>query len=163
MKIFKTILWTTLFWLLVIAGLYWASFFFPQEASIVIPTNVKRIIIENASIEQAIENWEEEPVKIEEEITPTEEEIIEVTNEEEMEDVDDSEEIIPTQAAKSSILPKQKEIEESSDEIEELQNRVYELEAKYDSLVEELQTIFATPLFSQLLREAFNQTEETAE
>ena len=170
MKVFKTILWTSLFWILVIAGLWVASIFYPQEAKTVIHQNVKNAIIENANIECAIANWEEEPVKIVEEenpveeITPVEEEEIEITNEEaEIEDMDKPEEITPTQTTKSSIFPKQKETTEASDDIKELQNRVDELEWKYDALVEELQTIFATPLFSQLLSEAFNQTEETAE
>jgi hypothetical protein len=56
MKIFKTILWTSLFWILVIAGLWIASIFYPQEASTVIHKNVKKVIIETSTIEQAIEN-----------------------------------------------------------------------------------------------------------
>ena len=170
MKVFKTILWTSLFWILVIAGLWVASIFYPQEAKTVIHQNVKNAIIENANIECAIANWEQEPVKIEEEvtpieeITPVEEEEIEITNEEaEIEDMDEPEEITPTQTTKSSILPKQKETTESSNDVKELQNRVDELEWKYDALVEELQTIFNTPLFSQLLSEAFKQTEEVNE
>ena len=172
MKIFKTILWTSLFWILVIVGLWVASLFFPQEATIIIPEKVKSVIIENANIECAIANWEQEPVKIEEEapieeITPVEEEKIEITNEEanieEMEEPEEPEEITPTQTTKSSILPKQKETTETSNDVKELQNRVDELEWKYDALVEELQTIFNTPLFSQLLSEAFKQTEEVNE
>lgn len=169
MKVFKTILWTSLFWILVIAGLWVASIFYPQEAKTVIHQNVKNAIIENANIECAIANWEQEPVKIEEvapveEITPVEEEEIEITNEEadieEMEEPEEPEEITPTQTTKSSILPKQKETTETSNDVKELQNRVDELEWKYDALVEELQTIFNTPLFSQLLSEAFKQTTE---
>ena len=73
MKVFKTILWTSLFWILVIAGLWVASIFYPQEAKTVIHQNVKNAIIENANIECAIANWEQEPVKIEEEVAPVEE------------------------------------------------------------------------------------------
>ena len=166
MKVFKTILWTSLFWILVIAGLWVASIFYPQEAKTVIHQNVKNAIIENANIECAIANWEQEPVKIEEEanieeITPVEEEKIEITNEEaNIEEMEEPEEITPTQTTKSSILPKQKETTETSNDVKELQNRVDELEWKYDALVEELQTIFNTPLFSQLLSEAFKQTTE---
>ena len=166
MKVFKTILWTSLFWILVIAGLWVASIFYPQEAKTVIHQNVKNAIIENANTECAIANWEQEPVKIEEEapieeITPVEEEKIEITNEEaNIEEMEEPEEITPTQTTKSSILPKQKETTESSNDVKELQNRVDELEWKYDALVEELQTIFNTPLFSQLLSEAFKQTTE---
>lgn len=167
MKVFKTILWTSLFWILVIAGLWVASIFYPQEAKTVIHQNVKNAIIENANIECAIANWEQEPVKIEEEvapveeITPVEEEEIEITNEEaDIEEMEEPEEITPIQTTKSSILPKQKETTEASNDVKELQNRVDELEWKYDALVEELQTIFNTPLFSQLLSEAFKQTTE---
>ena len=67
-KIFKTVLWTSLFWILVIVGLWVASLFFPQEATIIIPEKVKSVIIQNSGIEIAVTNWEEEHVKIEEEI-----------------------------------------------------------------------------------------------
>jgi hypothetical protein len=42
--------------------------------------------------------------------------------------MDESEEITPTQTSKSSILPKQKETTEASNDVKELQNRVDELE-----------------------------------
>lgn len=168
MKIFKTILWTSFFWILVIIGLWVASIFYPYYASIVIHPNVKHAIIELWYIDEARANWEQEPVKIEEEapieeITPVEEDKIEITNEEaDIEDMKEPEQITPAQST-SSILPKQKETKETSDEVKELQNKVDELEWKYNALVEELQTIFNTPLFSQLLSQAFNQTEEVSE
>jgi len=181
MKIFKTILWTSFFWILVIIGLWVASIFYPYYASIVIHPNVKHAIIELWYIDEARANWEQEPVKTEEdvtppsrpvekedvapieEITPAVEEEIEITNEEaDIEDMKEPEQITPAQST-SSILPKQKETKETSDEVKELQNKVDELEWKYNALVEELQTIFNTPLFSQLLSQAFNQTEEVSE
>ncbi len=171
MKVFKTILWTSLFWILVIAGLWVASLFFPYEATIIIPAKVKSVIIEDAKIE-AIDNHE--VVKVEEKNIPeetvqgiesTEEEIIEEkpTVEEIITPIEEEtiQEEVVTEPAKNSIIPQPTQATTTSNtEIEELQNRVDELEWKYDALVEELQTIFNTPLFSQLLSEAFKQTTE---
>jgi hypothetical protein len=42
--------------------------------------------------------------------------------------MEEPEEITPTQTTKSSILPKQKETTETSNDVKELQNRVDELE-----------------------------------
>lgn len=162
MKIFKTILWTSLFWILVIVGLWVASIFFPQEASTIIHPNVKHVIIELSSIDQAIENWEQEPVKIQEEIIPTEEEIIvneepEIEEENTPEEID--EEVINEKTTSSSIFPQTTQTSQT-DEIAQLQNRVSELEMEYQTLVEELQTIFSTPVFTQLLTQAFSQTQD---
>ena len=170
MKIFKTILWTSLFWLLVIAGLWIASLFFPQEASIVIPAKVKNVIIENVGHEFCINDWEEinidETNITDEEIAPEEEIIAEdSTVEEIVAPAEESvvEEVI-AEPVKNSILPQPTQATTATDdEIAELESRLNEVEAKYDALVEELRTIFATPLFTQLLSQAFaeNPTVET--
>jgi len=166
MKVFKTILWTSLFWILVIAGLWVASIFYPQEAKTVIHQNVKNAIIENANIECAIANWEQEPVKIEEEvapveevtpveeITPVEEEIIEVTEEETKTPDEMIEETVSEKTTKNSILPQAKQ---TNEDYTELEKRITELETQYNALVKELQDIFSTPLFSQLLSQAYSQ------
>ena len=173
MKIFKTILWTSLFWLLVIAGLWIASLFFPYEATIVIPAKVKSVIIADAKIE-AIDNHE--VVKVEEEIIPVEtvqetettEEIIEEesTVEEVVSPVEEqpvAEEVI-AEPIKNSIFPQTTQSETTTDDkIAKLENRLNEVEDKYEALTEELRTIFWTPLFTQLLSQAFaeNPTIET--
>ena len=133
MTIFKTILWTTLFWLLVFFWLWVSSLFFPNEATIIIPQKVKNVIIEWAEVQNCAQEPQEQ-VKIEE---PTTEEI--------------------------EILPQPSNTTSTNDEIIALQNRVAEVEAKYDGLVNELQTIFATPVFAQLLSQAFAENQVTAE
>ena len=171
MKIFKTILWTSLFWLLVIAGLWIASLFFPQEASIVIPAKVKNVIIENISHEFCINDWEEtidveETNVSEEEIAPEEEIITEDSTVEEIvapEEEAVAEEVI-AEPIKNSIFPQTTQSETTTDdEIAKLESRLNEVEDKYEALTEELRTIFWTPLFTQLLSQAFaeNPTIET--
>lgn len=173
MTIFKTILWTSLFWIIVIVGLWVSSLFFPYEATIVIPAKVKSVIIADAKIE-AIDNHE--VVKVEEEIIPVEtvqetettEEIIEEesTVEEVVSPVEEqpvAEEIV-AEPVKNSILPQPTQSATTTDdEIAELEYRLNEVEAKYEALTEELRTIFWTPLFTQLLSQAFaeNPTVET--
>lgn len=171
MKIFKTILWTSLFWLLVIAGLWIASLFFPQEASIVIPAKVKNIIIENVGHEYCINNWGEtidveETNVSEEEIAPEEDIIAEDSTVEEIvapEEETVAEEVI-AEPIKNSIFPQTTQSETTTDdEIAKLESRLNEVEDKYEALTEELRTIFWTPLFTQLLSQAFaeNPTVET--
>jgi len=177
MTIFKTILWTSLFWIIVIVGLWVSSLFFPYEATIVIPAKVKSVIIADAKIE-AIDNHE--VVKVEEEIIPVEtvqetgttEEIIEEesTVEEVVSPVEEqpvAEEII-AEPTKNSIFPQPTQAistteSTTDDRIAELENRLNEVEWKYEWLIEELRTIFWTPLFTQLLSQAFaeNPTVET--
>ena len=178
MKIFKTILWTSLFWIIVIAGLWVASLFFPHEASIIIPWKVKTVIIEAAGIE-ALDNHE--VVKVDEtalteeevvapEVETTEEEIIEEnpTVDEVVAPVEEEivqEEVI-AEPAKNSIIPQPTQTQapaETNEEIEALKNRIAVLEAQYEGLVEELRTIFSTPVFTQLLEQAFANNQVTEE
>ena len=63
----------------------------------------------------------------------------------------------------NSILPQASNTSSSNDEITALKNRVTEVEAKYEALVNELQTIFATPVFAQLLSQAFAENQINAE
>ena len=139
MTIFKTILWTTLFWLLVFFWLWVSSLFFPNEATIIIPQKVKNVIIEWAEVQNCAEEPEVEAV----EEPVVEEPAIEQTT--------------------NSILPQPSNTTSTNDEIIALQNRVTDVEAKYDALVNELQTIFATPVFAQLLSQAFAENQVTAE
>jgi hypothetical protein len=170
MTIFKTILWTTLFWLLVFFWLWVSSLFFPNEATIIIPQKVKNVIIEWAEIQNCAQEPQEQ-VKIEEPTTeeieantPTVEE--EVTPVEEPEVAPVEEPVVEEPAIEqttNSILPQPSNTTSTNDEIIALQNRVAEVEAKYDGLVNELQTIFATPVFAQLLSQAFAENQVTAE
>lgn len=166
MTIFKTILWTTLFWLLVFFWLWVSSLFFPNEATIIIPQKVKNVIIEWAEVQNCAQEPQEpqEQVEIEEPTTeeteantPTVEE--EVTEEPEVEAVEEP----VVEQTTNSILPQPSNTTSTNDEIIALQNRVTEVEAKYDALVNELQTIFATPVFAQLLSQAFAENQVTAE
>ena len=174
MKIFKTILWTSLFWIIVIAGLWVASLFFPHEASIIIPWKVKTVIIEAAGIE-ALDNHE--VVKVAETVLPEEEtQEIETTKEEIIEEDSTVDEIVApveeetvqeeivAEPVKNSIIPQPAQAPAATnEEIETLQNRVAVLEAQYDWLVEELRTIFSTPVFTQLLWQAFAENQVTEE
>ena len=60
MKIFKTLFFTTLFWMLVVLGLWIASFFYPKHAgqllNTILPTEAK----ESAATEYQKKNYEEE-------------------------------------------------------------------------------------------------------
>ena len=183
MKISKTILWTSLFWIFVICGLWIASLFFPQEATIVIPQKVKSVIIEEADIKLHLENWDSEPVKMieptteetlvndeittgntmEEEIAPENEATQEEQNEETIEEAVIEE--VVAEPVSNSIIPgpttANTPAPTSNEEIIALQNRVTEIEGKYNALVEELRTIFATPVFAQLLNQAFAEVQNT--
>ena len=172
MTIFKTILWTSLFWIIVIVGLWVSSLFFPYEATIIIPAKVKSVIIEDAKIE-AIDDHE--VVKVEEKVIPdesikeaeiTEEEIIAEESPVEkvispVEEETVQEEIVAEPAKKSLIPQPTQEPAVANAEIEDLQNRVTELESEYAALVEELRTIFGTPVFTQLLWQAFAENQVT--
>ena len=168
MTIFKTILWTTLFWLLVFFWLWVSSLFFPNEATIIIPQKVKNVIIEWAELQ----NCEKEAqVKIEEATTeeintntPTVEEVVATVEGQENEAIEEPaiEEVVAEQTT-NSILPQASNTSSSNDEITALKNRVTEVEAKYEALVNELQTIFATPVFAQLLSQAFAENQINAE
>ena len=143
MKIFKTILWTSFFWILVIAWLWVASLFFPNEASTVIPNKVKSIIIEKAAIQLGTDNCIQEPtIGMEEAIVPEEKETQEIIVEEEptFEEID---------AGNNTALSLQNINQEA--DIQALQDRVSALEEQYASLVSELQWIFSTPALAQLL------------
>ncbi|MBR4567205.1 hypothetical protein IKO18_01970 [bacterium] len=133
MKIFKTILWTSLFWIIVIVGLWVSSLFFPYEATIVIPAKVKSVIIADAKIE-AIDNHE--VVKVEETIVPEEKEAQEIIVEEEP----TYEEINAEDNSSFSLLnTNQQEVTNNEVDIQALQDRVSALEEQYVSLVSELQ------------------------
>lgn len=162
MTIFKTILWTTLFWLLVFFWLWVSSLFFPNEATIIIPQKVKNVIIEWAEVQNCAQEPQEQ-VKIEE---PTTEEIEANTPTVEEEVTPVEEPVVEEPAIEqttNSILPQPSNTTSTNDEIIALQNRVTDVEAKYDALVNELQTIFATPVFAQLLSQAFAENQVTAE
>ena len=133
MTIFKTILWTSLFWIIVIVGLWVSSLFFPYEATIVIPAKVKSVIIADAKIE-AIDNHE--VVKVEETIVPEEKEAQEIIVEEEP----TYEEINTEDNSSFSLLnTNQQEVTNNEVDIQALQDRVSALEEQYVSLVSELQ------------------------
>jgi len=133
MKIFKTILWTSLFWIIVIVGLWVSSLFFPYEATIVIPAKVKSVIIADAKIE-AIDNHE--VVKVEETIVPEEKEAQEIIVEEEP----TYEEINAEDNTSFSLLnTNQQEVTNNEVDVQALQDRVAALEDQYVTLVSELQ------------------------
>lgn len=157
MKIFKTILWTSFFWILVIVWLWVASLFFPYEATIVIPAKVKSVIIADAKIE-AIDNHE--VVKVEETIVPEEKEAQEIIVEEEP----TYEEINAEDNSSFSLLnTNQQEVTNNEVDIQALQDRVSALEEQYVSLVSELQWIFSTPAIAQLLMQPETSSEVLAE
>lgn len=157
MKIFKTILWTSLFWIIVIVGLWVSSLFFPYEATIVIPAKVKSVIIADAKIE-AIDNHE--VVKVEETIVPEEKEAQEIIVEEEP----TYEEINAEDNSSFSLLnTNQQEVTNNEVDIQALQDRVSALEEQYVSLVSELQWIFSTPAIAQLLMQPETSNEVIAE
>jgi len=157
MKIFKTILWTSFFWIIVIVGLWVSSLFFPYEATIVIPAKVKSVIIADAKIE-AIDNHE--VVKVEETIVPEEKEAQEIIVEEEP----TYEEINAEDNSSFSLLnTNQQEVTNNEVDIQALQNRVSALEEQYVSLVSELQWIFSTPAIAQLLMQPETSNEVIAE
>ena len=147
MKIFKTFLWTSLFWILVIAGLWIASIFFPHEASTVIHQNVKNAIIENANIECAVDNWIQKPVKVDEEI------VDDVVYEE---PVYEESQVPVAEETSSPLFSVQ---QGSVVDVQALQNRVENLENEYTSLVSELQQIFSTPALAELLAQPSNSYE----
>ena len=133
MTIFKTILWTSLFWIIVIVGLWVSSLFFPYEATIVIPAKVKNVIIADAKIE-AIDNHE--VVKVEETIVPEEKEAQEIIVEEEP----TYEEINAEDNTSFSLLnTNQQEVTNNEVDVQALQDRVAALEDQYVTLVSELQ------------------------
>ena len=157
MKIFKTILWTSFFWIIVIVGLWVSSLFFPYEATIVIPAKVKSVIIADAKIE-AIDNHE--VVKVEETIVPEEKEAQEIIVEEEP----TYEEINAEDNSSFSLLnTNQQEVTNNEVDIQALQDRVSALEEQYVSLVSELQWIFSTPAIAQLLMQPETSSEVLAE
>ena len=161
MKIFKTILWTSFFWILVIIWLWVASLFFPNEASTVIPNKVKSIIIENAAIQLNADNCIQEPsMDVEESIIPEETNAEEILVEEEP----TYEEINTEDNASFSLLnTNQQEVTNNEVDVQALQDRVAALENQYVTLVSELQWIFSTPAIAQLLMQPETSNEVIAE
>lgn len=161
MKIFKTILWTSFFWILVIVWLRVASLFFPSEASTVIPSKVKSIIIKNAAIELSTDNCIQEPaIEVEETIVPEEKEAQEIIVEEEP----TYEEINAEDNTSFSLLnTNQQEVTNNEVDVQALQDRVAALEDQYVTLVSELQWIFSTPAIAQLLMQPETSNEVIAE
>ena len=100
---------------------------------------------------------------MEEEIAPENEATQEEQNEETIEEAVIEE--VVAEPVSNSIIPEPTRANApaptSNEEIIALQNRVTEIEGKYNALVEELRTIFATPVFAQLLNQAFAEVQNT--
>ena len=120
-------------------------------------TEEEKEIAEQVKIEEpTTEEIEANTPTVEEEVTPVEEPEVEAVEEPVVEEP-------AIEQTTNSILPQPSNTTSTNDEIIALQNRVAEVEAKYDGLVNELQTIFATPVFAQLLSQAFAENQVTAE
>ena len=155
------ILWTSFFWILVIVWLRVASLFFPSDASTVIPSKVKSIIIKNAAIELSTDNCIQEPaIEVEETIVPEEKEAHEIIVEEEP----TYEEINAEDNTSFSLLnTNQQEVTNNEVDVQALQDSVAALEDQYVTLVSELQWIFSTPAIAQLLMQPETSNEVIAE
>lgn len=150
MKIFKTILWTTLFWILVIIWLWVAGYFYPNQAISVIPNKIKDVVIEQAKVVCVTEfsTPEEQGVDVAiEETIPQQEVYVEEPS---------NEPAAPVEPSNSLLLP----VEEQPSDVQDLQNRVANLENEYASLVAELQQIFATPALAQIIAQGYPVEEE---
>lgn len=143
MKVFKTIVWTSLFWILALVGLWSASFFDTNVVSL-ITTSLPNPVWETI-YNQGLENGQKECSCPSCEVGTGE--ILTIDTEDQNLNAELSEETTP------QLLPadNQQAQTPSEDELTALQNKVAELEKNHWALVQELQAIFSTPEGMKLL------------
>ena len=126
MKTFKTFFFTTLFWMLVVLGLWIASFFYPKHAGQLLSTILPTGAQENLAAEYHNKNY------VEEQITPTQ------TTQ------DQNSDLITTGSSVNTGMGNLSADEESPSlqaEVASLQNRVVILENNLSQVIAFLQSV----------------------
>ena len=145
MKIFKTILWTTFFWILVVLWLRIASYWYADTLAVAVPKPIKEAIVaQHVAVECDCEKAE--PAK-DIETTKVDEKKI-------------TEEIKADEGTKNLL---NSTTSSNSEDYSELEERVTTLESNYESLVSELQQIFAVPALQQLILSSSTTTTASSE
>lgn len=143
MKVFKTIVWTSLFWIVALVGVWGAAFWRTEVKELIqtiLPTPVWSDFYERGKHV----GYEMKLAECECNATPSEAEQTEPAEQlEQAPEVMIETEETPSQASVLTPTPQT--------ELEQLQTRLTELENNHWALVKELQTIFSSPAAQSLL------------
>lgn len=149
MKVFKTIVWTSIFWILALVGLWTASFWKPMAVKAIIAALPEPVWMEiyNDGLKSGFVNGQGQCMAVEE--IPVEEIPVEENTEDQNLNFElpeaNTPQLLPITSETGQAQPS------SAEEFTALQNKVTELEKNHWALVQELQAIFSTPEGMKLL------------
>lgn len=149
MKVFKTIVWTSLFWIVALGGVWVASFWEPMVVKAVIAALPEPVWMQiyNDGLKSGFKNGKADcscpEVNCPQDIISENEMIDPAQQGDPAPEVMIETEETPSQASLLTPAPQT--------ELEQLQTRLTELENNHWALVKELQTIFSSPAAQSLL------------